>query len=684
LGLVRAGALRRQDGKWHFHEIADLESLLDHVPDDHWDAAWEGLTPKEKSIINILALVPRGIRRPRISAVLSDEAPELHELASRGWIVQGKEDEWRLASQEVGRVAESHLAEHPWGSLEERVLASVSEDLEPEERAFLHALRGRGVEDLEDGLWASEALAERGKHRDAIKLARKCISLAELVGNRTLLERASLIAADALHRLGNDDDAEALLSTQHADGNASRDLLLGVIARAKGDHDTARGHLEHAAAAAESNEDRRVIISAHAEMAEIDWRYGDRQTKELAIGRVRDALRRSQEWSGVENERAGLSYQLGSALILTGDREGAGKVLREGLAATPSDYWAMRLANALATSEYYLGRFESALSWMDESWSRAERGGIDSFKARILSNRAGIFYGQGRFQDAVDTHRLSGKWAKRTGNPFELSAACVGAAANLMMLAEYEEAIAEAQRARDISIEIGNQYQAAKSLELCALSRFGMGDYDGALETAESTIRQMSSFGDSDVTPRLYWLLGRGARYRNDDNASALLQRAQQALEVSRDWEDLPGVQIELELVRASKGKADAALRRLLEIVLDAEGSGALMNLLAGALAIGEILIQGGVDHEECRNVLSRALSRAQSAGAAEIAWQLNYFLGVLALNKGDTRNGSTRLGQALRGFREVADRLSPTNRAFYLRTPHGAGLLARVSASKG
>jgi tetratricopeptide (TPR) repeat protein len=121
-------------------------------------------------------------------------------------------------------------------------------------------------------------------------------------------------------------------------------------------------------------------------MAEIDWRYGDRQTKELAISRVRDALGRSQEWSGVENERAGLSYQLGSALILIGDREGAGKVLRDGLAAMPNDYWAMRLTNALATSEYYLGRFESALGWMDESWSRAERGGIDSFKARILES----------------------------------------------------------------------------------------------------------------------------------------------------------------------------------------------------------------------------------------------------------------------------------------------------------
>jgi hypothetical protein len=41
LGLVRSGALQSKTGTWHFHEIADLESLLDHVPDSHWDAAWE-------------------------------------------------------------------------------------------------------------------------------------------------------------------------------------------------------------------------------------------------------------------------------------------------------------------------------------------------------------------------------------------------------------------------------------------------------------------------------------------------------------------------------------------------------------------------------------------------------------------------------------------------------------------
>jgi tetratricopeptide (TPR) repeat protein len=683
LGLVRAGALQRTHGTWQFHEIVDLESLLDHIPDSHWGAAWDGLTAKERSIITTLALVPRGLTRDRIATAVSEDVPELHTLASLGWITEGEDDQWRLASQEVARLAETQLAQRQWGDFEEHLLANVLDDLEPEERARLRALRAGSVEDLEEGLRASEALTREGKHREAIRLARNSRSGAERMGIQALRERASLIAAYALQRIGKDGEAETELGDQpFARGNGTRDLLLGVIARTQGDHVRARIHLERAAA--ETSDDLKVIMSAHTELAEMDWRYGDRQTKEMAIERLKNALKTSQRSVGVDNERAGLSYQLGSALILTGDREGAGRVLRESLQASPNDYWSMRLANALATAEYYLGRFDSALTWMDEAWSRAERGGIDSFKARILSNRAGVFYGLGRFQDAVTTHRLSGKWARRTANPFELSAACVGAAANLMMLAEYEEAIAEAEEGRKISVEIDNRYQAAKSLELIALAHFGIGDYDAAQAAAESTITQMAAFGESDVTPRLYWLLGRIARYQGDSEASSLLQRAQEALEKSRDWEDLPGVQIELELVRAGKGDADTAVRRLGEIAAEAETNGALMNLLAGALAIGEIIVQRGVDNEVYRDLLSRALARAQSAGAAEIAWQLNYFLGVLSLNKGDTRSGSTRLGQALRGFREVADRLNPTNRAFYLRTPHGAGLLAKVSASKG
>ena len=683
LGLVRAGALQRTDGRWHFHEIADLESLLDHIPDSHWGAAWEGLTAKERSIITTLALVPRGLPRDRIAAAMAEDVPELHTLASLGWIAGGEDDQWRLASQEVARIAEGRLAQRQWGHFEERLLAIVWGDLEPEERARLRALRAGSVEDLEEGLHASEALAREGKHREAIRLARNSRAGAERMGIQALRERASLIIADALHRIGKDGEAESELGGEpFMEQNGTRELLLGVIARAQGDHARARIHLERAAS--ETSDDLKVIMSAQTELAEMDWRYGDRQTKEVAIDRLRNALRTSEQSMGVENERAGLSYQLGSALILTGDREGAGTVLREGLQAKPNDYWSMRLANALATAEYYLGRFDSALSWMDEAWSRAERGGIDSFKARILSNRAGVFYGLGRFQDAVNTHKLSGKWARRTANPFELSAACVGAAANLMMLAEYEEAIAEAEEGKKISIEIENRYQAAKSLELIALARFGMGDYVAAQTTAESTIAQMSAFGETDVTPRLYWLLGRIARYQGNSEAGSLLQQAQEMLEKSRDWEDLPGVQIELELVGAGKGDADAALSRLEEIAVEAENTGALMNLLAGALAIGEIVVQRGVDDQEYRELLSRALGRAQNAGAAEIAWQLNYFLGILSLNKGDTRSGSTRLGQALRGFREVADRLNPTNRTFYLKTPHGAGLLARMSASRG
>jgi tetratricopeptide (TPR) repeat protein len=678
--------LQRHHGTWQFHEIADLDTLLDHIPDTKWSAEWTTFNDQERALVGLLRLVPRGLRKEHIEAALSQEPADLHELTLRGWIMQTDQGLWRVASPEAARAAVPNGGTVSWGPVQDRLFAAVSAELEREEVGFLRALRAESVEDLEEGLWVIGREAALGRHKEAGILAEHCRRRAQALDDRSLFERTSLALATALHRVGSDREAKEVLGTSDFEiNNALREHLLGVIARAQGDHSRARGHLARAVDAAEAGSDARTALSSHAELAEIDWRYGDRQTKSLSIGRVRQALSRSQQWTGVEEERAGLSYQLGSALILTGEREQAREVLEDALATKPGDYWCMRLANALATAEYYLGRFESALRWMDEAWRRAENGGIDSFKARILSNRAGIYYGVGRFQDAVAMHRLSGTWARRTGNLFECSAACSGAAANLMMIAEYEKAIVAADEAKEISIQIGNEYQTAKSMELSALIRFFIGDYESARSTAEDAIARMSSFGESDVSPRLDWLLARLMRHGgNTDAARVLLARAEQALGLSRDWEDLPGVQIELELIRARDGDTDGALERILGISREANRSRALANLLGSAVAIGEILVERGINHIECREVMSLALSRAQTAGAAEAAWQLNYLLGILFVKDGDARSGSARLGQALRGFREVADRLSPVNRSFYLRTPHGAGLLASFSASKG
>ncbi len=63
-------------------------------------------------------------------------------------------------------------------------------------------------------------------------------------------------------------------------------------------------------------------------------------------------------YKDLKEERAALSYQFGSALVLSGEREQAREFLTQALELEPGDYWRMRIANALASATYYLGDFE--------------------------------------------------------------------------------------------------------------------------------------------------------------------------------------------------------------------------------------------------------------------------------------------------------------------------------------
>src|SRR2546428_432641 len=117
-----------------------------------------------------------------------------------------------------------------------------------------------------------------------------------------------------------------------------------------------------------------------------------------------------------------------------------------------SDYWRMRLSNAIASSDYNRGEFDSALKWIGDAWKYAERAGADWFKSRILFNRAGLFYGMGRHRDSVDQHKVAVLWARRIGSKFDYLSACAGLSINLLQLAQYEAAIREAIKARETAV----------------------------------------------------------------------------------------------------------------------------------------------------------------------------------------------------------------------------------------
>jgi tetratricopeptide (TPR) repeat protein len=444
-----------------------------------------------------------------------------------------------------------------------------------------------------------------------------------------------------------------------------------------GNTEESRKNLATAVECSEREGNLRILLVSQSELAELDWRHGDEHARLAAIDRVSRVLDREYAPGSFIEERAGLSYQLGAALIVAGRREEAKQVLHAGMELGPGDYWSMRLANALGTAEYYLGHFDDALRLMSDAWTRAERGGFDTFKARIMSNRAGIAYAVGGFKQAVDYHETASLWARRTGSRFEFIAACQGAAVNQMLLADYEGAIAHVLHGGVVAREIKSKYHIAKTLDLEALVEFFVGSWKRSRGLVDRAAEEDARIGQSDVSPRIDLIRGRLARAEGRGaEAEEFLRAAERTLTETQDWEDLPGVQIELELLRAERDP-NGAISRILGV---AAATKALTVRLVAGVAISEIVVDRVVDNGESWNYLASILGRADEAGAMEAVWRINLALGEIALRRGDRKGAATRFAQSLRGFRQVADKLSAERRAFYIDTPHARHLLARVS----
>ena len=688
--LVDRRVLQRSAGKWRFRETEHLHSLGDFGAASRWTLAWSHLGTDQQTLLGFLGQFPNGLPEECIEAALPGSADALPDLASRGWTktVKGRS---LIASGEVFATVNDLTDRRQMSAGLERLISLCHDALSREERATALLAIGSGREALEDGFWAAEQSMARGDFRQARERAERCLTIAEEEGDIKAARRGALIAAEALHQSADDDGASKVLERPglwNPDREAIQDFakrshLLGTIRRSQGQMAEAKTYLSGAVELAEEAGDLSASLRAHADLAEIDWRHGDEAARSAAMSRLRAVLARDFGGLTMNDERAALSYQLGSALILSGDREGARRLLTQALELQPGDFWRMRLVNALATAAYYLGEFGGALEWMDEAWRCAERGGIDAFKARTFSNRAGILYGLGRFREAVDQHELSAQWGRRTGNVFEFQAACAGASVNLTFLGRYEEAIDQAREAFRAAEKIGNLHEIAKAQELEALAKFYIGAYEDANRLVLSATECVRDQGYDDVKPRLDWLQARLCIARGDfAKAEDLLIRAQEVLLRTQDWEDLPGVQIEMQGVFFRKKDPRFRLQDVTRLAREADSSHALIVYLHGALVAAEIIMANRIDDREDRDLLLNALGRAEESGASEFGWQLGYILGELARLDGDTRGASARYAHALRRFREVADRLNPEHRRSYLQTAHARRLLERTSHS--
>jgi serine/threonine protein kinase/tetratricopeptide (TPR) repeat protein len=691
--LVDRAIIARRDGVWSFRETEQIQDLSLPTDANPWTLAWGHLAGAEQEVLVALALAPR-LNSRDIARVLGGMAGLenlVARLEAKGWL-RVRADELAVASQSIRQVAITQAGLSARGKIASSLLSDESA-LGREDRASLALEYRARPETLDEGIWASEEAGKRGEHRVAERRLKACLDLAKSSGDHNRACSVAIKLAETLHQLGEDFLAAGCLNRDYPwqVGRPSRvDLarrakVLGTIESSQGNMDEARQYFLSAAKLAEEADDTSLALESHAALAELEWRHESEAVRSEAVSRMRGILETHAGKTNGGDEQANLTYQLGAALVVSGEFSQAREVLGKAIELDCSDYWRMRLANALASGVYYEGDFNAALKWVNDAWQSAERAGADSFKARILNSRAGVFYGLGRPRDAVDQHRLATFWARRNGSPFEYLTACEGLSINLILLARYEEAIAEAVESGKAAVRIGDLGEQARGFELEALANYHLGDYEAAGHLVERGLGLLHGRGYDRVKPRLDWLKAR-LLIKNErfPEAEELLKAAESVLLGTRDWEDLPGVQIEMHLLRSKVEKSTAVLADLRRLTDAAAHRGVLLVELQGAIAIAEIVLKNRLYHTELRAQIASALGRADDAGVIETSWWLTYCLGEIALQRGDHREAHTRFRRAIHVLDQIAGDLTPAHKEIYLKRPHARLALDRISSLGG
>jgi tetratricopeptide (TPR) repeat protein len=468
------------------------------------------------------------------------------------------------------------------------------------------------------------------------------------------------------------------------DSAARRAMLLGLSLKFLRDLDAARRQFETCASASKEAGNDRLVLQSGAELAEIDWRHGGEAGRERAARRVNELISGELRQDDFKDELASLQYQLGASLVMAGKREAAAKVLEGALEKTNSSYWQMRLSNALGSAHYYLGNLRDALSSSERAWRHAVEGEIDSFKPRILASMAGIRFGLGMFREAAEQDEMAAFWGRRIGNPFEYEAGLLAASSDLVHIAAFERALAAASEVRRVANAEPPSRHVAKSFEIEALTHLHLGDYASAQECVTKADSIMAGRGFDDLVPRLRWHEGRIAvELGNYSDAEARFVEALEVLEQTRDWEDLPGVQVEMQLLFARAGDNRLDPEKLCRLLDNAREGELVIVQLRTILVLAEIARLHSNLLGDILPKMTDGLRLGERSGAREYVWRLSYWTALALASIGDPRGAVARMSTGVRVLREVASELTPQHRSSYLATSHARLLLSETQLGK-
>jgi serine/threonine protein kinase/tetratricopeptide (TPR) repeat protein len=676
LEAINRGILARRDGKWGVTRESSRDELQLSSVARHLVSGYASLPEDSKKLALQLALLPTGIQRRSIQMTgrSAGTSAALAYLEARGWIGRAHR-RLVLVSQGLRR---SLLESADPGAVHEAahdLLSETTLDLSEDELATLELHCAKSPQAIDRAINAAREALLRGDVGPSIDRLIHAIEIARTSTYREGEVRATLLLAEAYHKSGDHNAAHTMLMRTRSEGEIASRLvsahelrLEAGIVTALGNFGHARGCLLQAIAVSEREGQLRDFLLSHAELAELDWSRGGEKERVDALSRIREVLARVGCEAEYGEERAALAYGLGAALIRIGSRVEAREFLVEEFDRTTMDYWRMRIANAIATADIYLGNLEGALVWGGRALDLADRTGADAFRVRILTNRAAMYFGIGRIREASEEHQSSARIARRVGNPFEYASACVSSAIDLVWLARYEDAIRYADETLAAADRMGDLRYTGKALEVKGLASFLVGDLPDACKLTDSGRRAMETFEYVDCRPRLDWLRSRvDIRNGEIEKGIHVLQDVERSLVVTRDKEDLLGVQVELSRARFRLQPSLEHITALRKIASDADEAGILIAYLGAVLAVAEAEIEIGKPEHDLAQLLTDALGRSESAGTDEISWQIRYHLGRIEARGNNMKAARSLYSSATRGIRQIADRLSAVRRHFYL-----------------
>jgi tetratricopeptide (TPR) repeat protein len=669
--LIQQGIMSRERGTWVLRNTEELSRI--HVPgiEEQWEAGWCSLADQSRDLLSAIALMNRGVEEKRLQAVVTAlGSADVRTLEMRGWIRQ-LHGIWAISSEAALRTVLS-LGAARLSRVARLIRTVIGPQLSREEAADLAILSERTADTLVECTWAAAFTRERGDVLKAARLYSSGLVLARELGDMRAVDAIALHLSETLLHLGDPIEAERVLKESWHRDTPERLLLLGRVRIAKGEFHSARSAFKDAVALADREGNRQLYLRSHAELSELEWRYGNDHSRLEAIERAQQILEVVKGEVGLEEEKAALSYGIGSALVVKGKPLRAKAILEAGLSESSSDFWRARLANALGAASGVRGENDAALGWYDIAWEHAERAKLVSMKARILANKGAIFHAKGQLELAVNLNRQAAGWARKMGNRFEYMAACAGTAIGLIYMGIYEDAANQARESSRCALELGDELDRIKGLELEALALFHMGAFKDACSLVEEALKISAVLGGTRLTGRVLWLKGRLERAQGDlDLAKDVYEAAERQIIALDDLEDLLGVQIELESLRLRSQEDWNRIHTIARLAQRGESAGLAVVHVSGMLAIAEILGENDMDHRPWCHLLLRTLERAEACGFYDVAWQLSYWLAEFALRDGDLKRAHNQFAHSVRMIRGIADRLSPNHRATYLLTPH-------------